>query len=53
MKYLEHQKANKVKQVFLVHGEIEAQESLKEKLEEVGYTNIAIPKMEEQFEIIS
>lgn len=49
--FLKHQKPTKVKQVFLVHGEIEAQESLKTKLEEVGYTNIAIPKMGEQFEI--
>ena len=51
IEYLKHQKASKVKQVFLVHGEIEAQESLKEKLEEVGYTNITIPIMGEQFEI--
>ncbi len=53
IQYLKNQKANKVKQVFLVHGEIDAQESLKVKLEEVGYTNITIPKMGEQFEIIS
>lgn len=50
--FLKHQKPAKVKQVFLVHGEIEAQQSLKTKLEEVGYTNIAIPKMGEQFNII-
>jgi metallo-beta-lactamase family protein len=49
--FLKHQKPAKVKQVFLVHGEIEAQQSLKTKLEEVGYTNIAIPKMGEQFDI--
>ena len=53
IQYLKNQKANKVKQVFLVHGEIDAQESLKVKLEEVGYTNITIPKMGEQFKIIS
>jgi metallo-beta-lactamase family protein len=53
IEYLKHQKANKVKQVFLVHGEMEAQESLKVKLEEVGYTNITIPILGEQFEIIT
>jgi metallo-beta-lactamase family protein len=51
IEYLKHQKANKVEQVFLVHGELAAQESLKTKLEEVGYTNITIPKMGEQFDI--
>ncbi len=49
--YLQHQKASKVKHVFIVHGEKEAQVSLQEKLGKKGYKNIHIPAQGEQFEL--
>ncbi|MBP9186453.1 MAG: MBL fold metallo-hydrolase [Bacteroidia bacterium] len=49
--FLSKQKANKVQQVFLVHGELDAQESLKTKLQDIGYKNIAIPRMKETFNL--
>ncbi len=43
--YLKPQNPKKVKHVFLVHGEYEAQLSLQEKLEKVGFKNILIPSL--------
>ena len=40
-----------VKTLFLVHGEIERQESLKSLLMEEGFRKIEIPKLGEEFEI--
>jgi metallo-beta-lactamase family protein len=50
LQFLQHQKADKVSQVFLVHGEYTAQQALQTKLAEVGFNNIHIPKQAERFE---
>ncbi|HOW30222.1 MAG TPA: MBL fold metallo-hydrolase [Bacteroidales bacterium] len=42
--YLKCQDANKLKQVFLVHGEYEAQQFYQQKLGEAGFTNVLIPE---------
>lgn len=47
--YLKCQDPKKVRKLFLVHGDIEAQESLKEKLHEKGFTKIETPEMGEEF----
>ena len=52
LKYLSHQKTNKVKQIFIVHGEPDAQQSLKDKLEAVGYNNVMIPAMGQKFDLL-
>lgn len=49
LKYLEHLAPSKVRKTFLVHGEPDAQEALKEKLEQAGYRHIYIPAMAEEF----
>lgn len=49
--YLSCQDAKKVKKLFLVHGDLEAQESLKEKLTAKGFKKIEIPEMGEEFDI--
>lgn len=48
--FLKHQKNNKVNQVFLVHGEIEAQLALKNTLTGIGFKQVDIPKHGELFE---
>ena len=42
--YLKCQDADKLKQVFLVHGEYEAQQFYQQKLGEAGFTNVLIPE---------
>jgi len=42
-----------LKFTFLVHGEIEAMETLKSKLEEKGANNVFIPDYMESFELFS
>lgn len=49
--YLDYQDAKQVRKVFLVHGDLEAQESLKEKLHAKGFKKIEIPEMGEEFEM--
>lgn len=49
LKYLECQNPALTQQVFLVHGSLEAQQFLKEKLHGAGYSKISIPNMHEQF----
>lgn len=49
--WLECQDTSKVKQVFLVHGEYEAQLSLQEKLHAAGFKNVAIPEIHESFDL--
>ncbi len=51
LRWLECQDANKVQQVFLVHGEYNAQLSLQEKLNKAGFKNVAIPELHESFDI--
>jgi metallo-beta-lactamase family protein len=43
------QDPSKIKQTFLVHGEIAPQIAYKSYLESKGFTNIVIPEMEEEF----
>jgi metallo-beta-lactamase family protein len=40
---------SKVGKVFLVHGEYETQIEFKQKLSEVGFTNIEIPNLKDEF----
>jgi metallo-beta-lactamase family protein len=47
--FLSCQDKDKLKQVFIVHGEFEAQQAYKIKLEAEGYTNIKIPDVGDEF----
>lgn len=49
--YLKCQDTTKVKQLFLVHGEIETQTAFAERLKEVGFQNIIIPQQGEGFDL--
>jgi metallo-beta-lactamase family protein len=51
LEFLSCQNPAMVRKVFLVHGDYEAQLSLKEKLETKGFHNIEIPEMGEEFEV--
>ena len=44
-KFLHCQDKEKIKKIFLVHGEKRVMEQLKKDLEELGYHNIEIPEM--------
>jgi metallo-beta-lactamase family protein len=49
--FLDCQKANNVKKLFLVHGEYHVQQTFKSKLQHKGFSEIEIPEMHQQFEI--
>ncbi len=49
--FLNCQDKAKLKQVYLVHGDYEAQEFYKTELEKEGYTNISIPALGDEYEI--
>ena len=49
--FLNCQDKSQIKKVFLVHGDYDAQQFYKTKLEEKGYTNISIPEMGDEEEI--
>ena len=49
--FLSSQDKNKLKKIFLVHGEISRQEKFKAGLKEEGFMNIAIPSLGEEVEI--
>lgn len=51
MKFLSCQDKNKLKKLFLVHGDIEAKLSFKEKLHVEGYKDIVIPNKHEIFHL--
>lgn len=51
MKYLSCQDTKKVKRLFLVHGEKEAQLTFKNHLHGMGFSDIAIPMMHETFQL--
>lgn len=51
LKFLSSQQPKKIRQVFLVHGERDAQDALKGHLEQKGFSNIHIPAMGEVFNI--
>jgi metallo-beta-lactamase family protein len=48
---LQCQDASKVKNLFLVHGEIETQTAFKEKLNTAGFANVIIPSQGEIYEL--
>ena len=50
LSFLSCQTASRVKKVFLVHGEYETQVAFKQKLEAVGFRDIAIPALYENIE---
>lgn len=49
--YLSYQQPDKIKKLFLVHGDSDAQTSFKKHLEETGFSSIFIPEMGESFEL--
>ena len=51
IRFLSCQDKEKVKKIFLVHGETEAKVSFKEKLDKEGYKEVIIPKRNEVFVI--
>jgi metallo-beta-lactamase family protein len=51
IQFLSCQDPTKVKKVFLVHGEPEAQDEFKAKLQGLGYDEVKTPEMGESFEI--
>lgn len=51
LNWLSCQNAKKVKAVFLVHGETEALDSLKHKLNEKGFNKVRVPYMREKFDL--
>ncbi len=51
LNYLECQNPKQVRKMFLVHGDMEAQESLKGKLNNKGFKKVEIPEMGEEFEV--
>lgn len=51
LRWLGCQDAGAVRQVFLVHGDYEAQRSFQEKLNTAGFINVSIPELHESFDI--
>lgn len=51
LSYLSCQDASKVKRVFLVHGEYDAQVSFKLRLKDAGFRNVQIPDFYESVEV--
>lgn len=49
--FLNCQDKTAIKQVFIVHGEYEAQQFYKSQLEKQGYSNISIPEMGDEIEV--
>ncbi|WP_217495906.1 MBL fold metallo-hydrolase [Mangrovivirga cuniculi] len=45
--FLSNQDKNKLKNIFLIHGEENRQEAFKKRLEEEGYSNVIIPELTE------
>ncbi|MES2679475.1 MAG: MBL fold metallo-hydrolase [Bacteroidota bacterium] len=52
IKYLSCQDKQKVRKIFLVHGEAEAKVSLKDKLMAEGYNDVSIPLKGESFKLV-
>jgi metallo-beta-lactamase family protein len=46
--YLSCQDPQKVRQLFLVHGEFEVQEDFKERLMRKGFKNVTVPELHEE-----
>lgn len=49
IEFLNCQDKDKLKQVFIVHGDYKAQQAYRIKLEEEGYTNLKIPELGDEF----
>lgn len=51
LKFLNNQNPNLIKKTFLVHGEYEKQLKMKQALEGVGFSNIYIPELGNEFKL--
>jgi metallo-beta-lactamase family protein len=51
IRFLLPQHTNEVKKVFLVHGEVESQLIFAKKLQNLGFEDINVPKLHEDFNI--
>ena len=51
LQFLSSQDPQKVRAVFIVHGEYERQEGFKTKLENKGFKNIFIPEPQQTFKL--
>jgi len=51
LKFLSGQDPEKVKQLFLVHGEYEVQQNFATRLKEHGFKHVAIPEYHQEFEL--
>jgi metallo-beta-lactamase family protein len=51
LRFIADQKTSLVKKIFLVHGDFQTQLIFREKLLEVGYRDVEIPKMHETFKL--
>ncbi len=49
--FLQVQQTDKVKNIFIVHGEYHVQEDFKQKLEATGFKNVMIPAMHSEFDL--
>jgi metallo-beta-lactamase family protein len=49
--FLQPQQTDKVKNIFIVHGEYHVQEDFKQKLEAAGFKNVAVPAMHSEFDL--
>jgi metallo-beta-lactamase family protein len=49
--FLACQDPQKVKQLFLVHGDYDVQQKFAETLHEVGFKNVAIPEYHQEFDL--
>ena len=51
LQYYKCQNTDKVKGIFIVHGEYDAQKAFADKLQQAGYNNITIPEKGQTIEI--
>jgi len=51
LKFLSGQDPDKVKQLFLVHGEYEVQQNFASRLKDHGFKHVAIPEYHQEFEL--
>lgn len=51
MQFLECQDKDKITTTFLVHGEYQAQQAYRQRLEEAGYKHVCIPAVGEEFSL--
>ncbi len=49
--FLQVQQTDKVKNIFIVHGEYHVQEDFKQKLEATGFKNVMIPALHSEFDL--